>query len=692
MEKIKILTETSPWFVLACLIAGLVYGYFLYSAKSPWNKVTNRILFGLRFFIVSLICFLLTGPLVQLIKNYYEKPTIVIAIDNSESVKLTTDSLKLQEILINTENIANSIQSFDYMVEVSSLSGKVNQENLKKINYTENTSNLSAQLSEIENNFENRNLEGVILLSDGIYNSGYDPVFKQYNFPIYTVGLGDTTSKKDLKLKNLVYNKIAYTGNKFPIIAEIQNSGFTNEIIKVRLSKSGKVLEEKKLALNSKSNFEIEFHTTSEKPGLQHFVLEVIPQKGEFTLKNNSAHAYIEIIDAKEKILLAAQSPHPDLKALKSAIETKENYEVDLFIPGISEPEESKYDLAILHQIPDMRNISRQLLQKIDKLTSSRLYIVGNQSNVPQLNQVNNVLEITLRGRQNDLVTPGLNPLFEKFSIKGSPEILSGYPPIQIPFGDYKLKGGAEAILFQKIGSVQSQKPLLASKTEGSKKTAVLAGEGIWQWRLEEFKATGKTELFDNFFTSLTQFLSSKEDKRKFRLYPTQNEFQESENVVFETQVYNDVFEKVYNKKVNLNIKNEEGKVFQYSFINSEENSRFIVKGLKPGLYYYTGNTELNGKTLKASGEFLIQETVLEALNTQANHSMLKELSMKSGGKYYDIPQLKKIETDLKEKENKAIIHSNEELQDIINFPWLLVLLIILASVEWSVRKYAGGY
>lgn len=692
MEKIKILTETSPWFILACLIAGLAYAYFLYTAKSPWNKTTNRFLFGLRFLIVSLICFLLTGPLIQLIKNFYEKPSIVVAVDNSESVKLTTDSLKLKELLNNTQKLINSIKDLDYEVEVSSLTKNISDEDLLALSYSEKTTNISAQLSEIENNFENRNLAGVILLSDGIYNSGYDPMFKPYNFPVYSIGLGDTSSKKDLKLKNLVYNKIAYTGNKFPIIAEIQNSGYQNEVIKVRLLKSGKVLEERKITLNSRNIFETEFYTSTEKPGLQHYVVEIKPLAGEFTLKNNIAHAYIEVIDAKEKILLAAQSPHPDIKALKGAIETKENYQVDLYIPGISELQEAKYDLVILHQIPDSRNISRQFLQNIDKLTSSKLYIVGNQSNLTQLNQINKVLEITPRGRQNDLVTPGLNPLFEKFNITENKEILSGYPPVQIPFGDYKLKGGAESILYQKIGAVQTQKPLLASKTEGGSKTAVLTGEGIWQWRLEEYKATGKTIFFDNFFTSVVQFLSSKEDKRKFRLYPIQNEFQQAENVVFETQIYNDVFEKVFNRKVSLNIKNEEGKVYQYSFINSEENSRFTVKGLKPGLYYYTGTTELNNKTLKASGEFLIQETVLEALNTQANHSMLQELSKKSGGKFYDADQISNIEADLKNKENKAIIHSREELQDIINFPWLLVLLIALASAEWFVRKYTGGY
>jgi hypothetical protein len=63
---------------------------------------------------------------------------------------------------------------------------------------------------------------------------------------------------------------------------------------------------------------------------------------------------------------------------------------------------------------------------------------------------------------------------------------------------------------------------LLVLNTNGDQKTAVLAGEGIWQWRQEEFAQTSKQEVVDNLFQKLIQVLSVKEDRRKFRVYPDQ--------------------------------------------------------------------------------------------------------------------------------------------------------------------------
>src|SRR5690606_25029569 len=121
------------------------------------------------------------------------------------------------------------------------------------------------------------------------------------------------------------------------------------ETIKVRLRQGSEILEEKRVALGNASLVEAEFTIVSSKPGLRHYVVEVEPLEQEFTDENNRARAYVEVMDAREKILLAAAAPHPDIKALKSAIEQKDNYELSLYIPGMNTLKEDKYDLVILH-------------------------------------------------------------------------------------------------------------------------------------------------------------------------------------------------------------------------------------------------------------------------------------------------------------------------------------------------------
>src|SRR5690606_17339144 len=95
-------------------------------------------------------------------------------------------------------------------------------DDLDPFDYAATTSDINSALRRVANQFEGKNVAGVILVSDGIYNAGLSPLYSVFNFPIFSVGIGDTTVRADIALKNVAYNKIAYQGNKFPLRAEVQ--------------------------------------------------------------------------------------------------------------------------------------------------------------------------------------------------------------------------------------------------------------------------------------------------------------------------------------------------------------------------------------------------------------------------------------------------------------------------------------
>ena len=113
------------------------------------------------------------------------------------------------------------------------------------IHFNHPSTPLNDMLKEIQTDYEGKNLSGVVLLSDGIHNQGLSPVFTPFKFPIYTVGLGDTIPQRDIRLKTVHYNKIAYQGNRFIIGAEILNDGFSEADIVVSVSEGGRILQSK---------------------------------------------------------------------------------------------------------------------------------------------------------------------------------------------------------------------------------------------------------------------------------------------------------------------------------------------------------------------------------------------------------------------------------------------------------------
>jgi len=690
MNGISLYASSSPWFILLCLAIGATYAYILYSIKNPlWNKRTNYLLAALRFVLVSILVYLLFGPVIRYFENTKEQPTILLHVDNSSSLKLVSDSTERLKWISAINKISDELNKDGIETSIYSFNGK---EDANKLQFNYPSSNLNNLLQEPKQEESGRNISASILLSDGIYNVGMNPSITPSSAPIFTLGVGDTSDQKDIRLIAAIHNKLAFKGNEFPIVAEIAHKGFVGKTATVQLKKAGKVLDSKTLTLTkNETQTPIEFRTSSEVVGIQHYVVEVVPQAGEFTTENNTQHVYIDIVDNKQKVLIAAPSPHADIKAIQAALAPKENIEVTVFIPGISEYKADNYSLIIFHHFPDGTPAAKKEFDALLASKTPKWFIISNQSSIPVFNQVNNLTQITVRSTQKDLVFGEVNSSFDRFIMPaGISELLSSAPPLQCAFGEYTFKQDGQVVLFQRVGRVSTTKPLLSIST--NRETMVLAGEGIWQWRLHNQLTQQNTNAFDEFIQKCVQYVSSDNDKRKFRVYPTVNDLQSGEHLYFEAELYNDIMERVYGTDISLQIKNEEGKAFDYTFATSVGNNRFEVKGLSEGVYKYTASATLNGKPEKSSGEFIIRKTSLEALTIKADFNLLRTISNKSNGSFYAMKDVDALIAAIKEKNFKTIIRSKESLNEIINLPWILFLLLALVSGEWVIRKLNGGY
>lgn len=692
MEQFRILLTHSAWFLPLCLLVGAAYAWLLYSKNPPWGKKLNYLLAALRFVVVSFLCFLLLGPVIRYFSNTEEKPALVFAIDNSESVPLFTDSVTLRNTRQKLAEISKKLAENGIETAVKTLDSKQTA-GLNSVSFNQKSTNLDALLQNIAETYENRNLAGVVLLSDGIVNQGRSPVYADFPFKLFPVAVGDTIPKKDVSLPAVQYNKVAFSGNKFPLVAEIRNDGFGPATANVVLKENGKVLEQKTLNLQKNRQTEqVTFTLTAAQPGKKHYELQIQPLAGEFTTLNNSKHAYLEVVKGKVKILLAAAVPHPDIKALKSALESDDNFEVVLHIPGIEPLKDAGFDLAILHQLPSRLPVGNEALQVVQKKQIPALSIIGAQSDLSAFNKQQASVFISPRGNQSDEVTPVLNARFTKFGFaENAAAVFAQFPPVTVPFADFRLNPGAEVILEQQIGRLKTNRPLLVVQSGTEKPNGVLLGEGIWQWRLNEAVATEKPVNFDKLITDVAQLLTTRQNKNRLNVYPVQDEFLVSEDVRFQSEVYNAIFEKIYGQTITLTLTDEKQKTRTFNFVNGENFSGLSVGTLPGGIYRYTASTTLDGKRVQDSGEFLVSDLALETISSLANHNLLHQLARKNGNKLYYPSQLDQLEKDLLQADFKNIIYTQESLKDLINLKWLFFVVLALVTLEWFLRKYYGS-
>ncbi len=690
----EIIFQTSPWYVGFCLLLGAAYAFFLYQPKPVWGKSLNIALSVLRGALVSIIAFLLLNPLLRSIQTLVDKPKIVLAIDNSES--LINYGPKALAAL---NDLREALSDEGLEVAVQTLNSENYGDELSKLKFDRATTNLSDLLSSAKNNYEGRNLTDVVLLTDGISNQGLAPTYTNFPFRIHSIGVGDTLPKRDLSLKAISANKIAYLGNQFPIQADIVAGGFQGQTATVSLRQNGNTISTQRITFGQKEDFkQVTFQTSSTQKGVQHYVVDIEPLKGEFTTRNNRRDVYIDIIDGKEKVLLLALATHPDIKAIRTVLEKNLNYEVDVKIFGINPSAETfpekKYDLIILHQLPDLFNVGGDIVQRyLQRDNTPIFFILGTQSNTSKVSQLNSAVSVTSNAGQIDKVSGRFNPNFKLLNLDADKlSILEKMPPLTVPFGEYRLMPGSETVLYQNVGNLRTSKPLLILNTGGARKSAVLVGEGIWQWRLEEYALTDKQEAVDELLQKVIQLISVKEDKRKFRVYPLANEYNVGDKVVFETEVYNDIYEKIYGQSIRLEITDEKGIAKPYTYTNGEGNSRFELSGLKEGVYQFKATTGLNNKIENVTGQFIVRDLALESLNLTADYGMLRSLSQQSGGQFVKADQIGRLKEYLLKNKTPDRLDSTEDLSELIQNKWIFFLLLLLATLEWGTRKYQGSY
>ncbi len=101
----------------------------------------------------------------------------------------------------------------------------------------------------------------------------------------------------------------------------------------------------------------------------------------------------------------------------------------------------------------------------------------------------------------------------------------------------------------------------------------------------------------------------------------------------------------------------------------------------------------LGGKNESVSGQFTVRPLQAEFTETVADHQLLATLaSLHQGKMFYPADMNALADEILKNERIKPVSYEHQQLQDLINMKWIFVLLLLLLSAEWFLRKREGGY
>lgn len=682
----NLISEKAWYLLLLCPVAGFVYAWLLYhpeKQKDTFSKGTLYFLTVLRFLTVTIITLLLLNLLLKRSINETEKPIILFATDNSSSIISSNDSLEIKnEFAQELLKIKNSLAG-KYNIRSLLFGSKVQVNSTP--DYSDKETDFSQLMYELENSYSNQNIGALVVISDGIVNRGNSgtDASANFKFPVYTIALGDTTLKKDAILKKINHNQVVYLNNKFPVEITSQFVRLKGKETTVSIYKDGVKKSEQNLKINTDNQTQtLNFVLESEKPGIQKYKVVIGTLSEETNTENNSFDFIVDVIDTREKILILSEAPHPDVAAIKESLESSQTYEVETSSAFDFNKPLKPYSLIILHGL-SINNLS----QWNEINTNNQPYLIIN----PKTNENLPGLKISSGYNKQNESEAVYNKNFSLFSLSDElKNYIKEFPAIFTHFATYNTSPGANSLIMQKIGMVETENPIVLFNDNSGRKTGIVAGDGIWKWKLRDYADHSNHNLFNELISKTVQYLSVKADKSFFRL-TTQKIVNENENIEFNAEVYNQSYQLITDPDVSLIITDSAGKQFNYTMSKSG-NSYYLNSGLFPtGEYSYKATVKVNDNVYSKNGTITVKAIVAEKTNTIANHSLLFQMAQQSGGKMYYKNQISELEKELASNELiKPITYTHKQLSDLIDLKWLFFLVVGLFSIEWLIRKRGG--
>ncbi|CAM4028431.1 hypothetical protein FLSI110296_10095 [Flavobacterium sinopsychrotolerans] len=671
-------TNTLLLLLLSLLIAsGLSFFHYIYKAKNK-SKVGWFLAF-LRFLSIFGILLLLINPIVT--KNTLEtvKTPLPIVVDNSSSISFLNANEKVLELYKKIQSNSDLQEKFD----VQSYQFSDDFEPTEAFDFKGTQTNIDVVAKNLKSIYKNTTYP-TVLITDGNQTSGNDYV---YSFDsvnkVYPVIVGDTTTFLDFKINQLNVNKYAFHKNKFPIEAFLQYLGTKSVTADFVISQGNSVFSRQSITFSpSKKTATVNILLPADKIGLQIFKATILSKEKEKNTYNNTKNFAVEVIDQKTNIAIVSAINHPDLGALKRAIESNVQRKVT-----IVKPNEIKllqdYNVLILYQpTTEFKTIFEN-----NKAAGINTFIItGNNTDFNFLNQQQDNLNFKMSGQKEDY----LSFFNEQFNLFATDNIgFENLPPLQNAFGTITAKGAVSVLLSSKIRTIDTNAPLLAFAENQGKRAAYLLGENSWKWRLQTHVNNQSFEKYDVFIDKIIQFLASNNSKKSL-VVEHESFYNSGEAIEITAQFFNKNYE--FDEKARLTIAVTNTKTKQtknYDLLKGNNSYKVNLDGLKAGSYAFTVK-ELNSKTTYSSS-FEILDFDIEKQFVNPDVEKLTQLATQTQGKVFFPDQVDVlIKTFLENEEYKAIEKNIITKTPLIDWIWLLVLISILLATEWFVRKYNG--
>jgi len=688
------------WLLLAFFVASVCLAWWSYKNISI-ARFYRYLLISLRSIVFFILLILLAAPFFTRVTTSLERPEILVFFDNSASTAIqkgTYDGAEAYRNLLNSLAFQNQE---DIQFSFFTVDDSVRNQTADSLKMQGTTTNLSTIFNTLRSH---ENVRTAVLISDGIYTQGRNPLYQitSSDIPIQTIALGDTSSQKDIFIKNIVANNTGYLNTAQPVEVTVVQNGFSGQNFRVQLEKDGNVLETKTLSLDENSASEtVRFDIKHKQTGLQQFEIVIPTLKEEWTPKNNKQSFSIDVLDNKQRILSLAFEIHPDVRLIRSLLAQDKNTALysrtwlgnDRFIEGPPDFGADSLDLIILHGYPQT-GLSRQTKENVARYLKEVPSIIMATPQISYLQLQSDVDTpfpvATTNGTTPNKVTPAPSVQPNAHPIMDLPELSdTRLSALFAPTQGITLAPGAEMLFESRFQGNLTSAPLVAIQQTGNLRRAQITAFG-W-YKIRQSSQENARDFVEQLLLNTVSWTATKPDTRNLTITPSQKTFENSDTIILNGFLIDERGQKESEAQIEIQLSGENIGSNNYSMQSLGEGQYSLaINPLPEGVYTFNAVAKKGDRTIgRHKGQFAVTTSNEEFINTKRNDELLRGLAQKTGGIFYEADQAKELWKDL---EQKKMLTEIERVNETLFYPnqhlfWFIIVILLLGT-EWGIRKY----
>ncbi|MFH1755329.1 MAG: hypothetical protein ABIA59_06455 [Candidatus Latescibacterota bacterium] len=717
---------TLHFWVLFLALALLLFAQLAYYKTTPHISGSLRVLLvSLRTCVFLVIVFLLFDPRCVRRSEQTDPANVIALIDRSASMSLPSEgwgadssASRFQTALQASASLRKDVEARGGVYRELYFCGDELTSPNDSILPDGQGTNIAQSLVTAHDRYQGDNVSALVLLSDGVDTERGLIRRALPPLPVFAVGVGDTASPDDVRIKDVSYSSVIRIPSRSPIGVSLHYSGDRRKQIQLRLLEGGTVVFEKDTVMSAAArDINEDMFIRFPEAGRRHFELEVKVGGYDAEPDNNRRDIVIEAEKAEAKILIVDVKPGWDLHFLTELLRKDKSFDFDVIAS----------DMQLSPPQGRVRSSSRfaALLAKSDALV-----IISATESLLNENNASAVERFVMEQGGGLLVLPGPSSLFalpEAWRFLDGILPLGGTPPYRFHFQYTGLTPGVQAgtnpittLLLPLFGQKdwQERSPLLGyyaslvSKggtevllevrdknvpavsyhTAGKGRVAVVSAGPLWRWK---FLSDGNT-VYDEIMSRLLDVLSRGEETDRFFLTSKRNVFDAGEEPVFIAEVFNEKRQPVTGVPVRLEISKveEDGEEVPLQRVSmsreSVQSTRFraALSPLSPGRYLVRGEAELPDRAIASRPvEIEVSNVSVEFRDVRQDHMALAAIAMRSGGFYGQMSELSFLSDKIPLQPRKVDTVTEMSIRTSVI---VFILILLLLSIEWIIRKRAG--